>query len=379
MIFLQDHGTMLSFWEQTNFLKYDLIVIGGGIVGLSAAIQYKKKQPKASVLVLERGLFPTGASTKNAGFACFGSLSEILDDLEVLDEGEVLSLVEKRYRGLNAIREVFGDSVLGYQPFGGFELITENELFQLDNMDRVNSLLEPIFKKPVFEIFKKDLGFGPKVKTVVKNKFEGELNTGSFLNALWTMCGELGVKILTGANVEKLDLAQKEVLVLSGNNGSRITFKGGKIAICTNAFTKSLFPEMDIRPGRGLVFMTETLPFAIPWQGSFHYDKGYVYFRNIDNRLLLGGGRNQDFKAENTTEFGVNPKIKDYLVSIMEDVIFPGYSPKIEIEWSGIMAFGPDKRPILEKVSEDVVLAVRLGGMGVAIGWDTAGALVKLL
>jgi gamma-glutamylputrescine oxidase len=370
---------MLSFWEQTNFLKYDLIVIGGGIVGLSTAIQYKKKEPKASILVLERGLFPTGASTKNAGFACFGSLTEILDDLEILEEGEVLSLVERRYRGLKSIRKAFGDTTLDYHPFGGFELITENELPQLDSMERVNSLLEPIFGAPVFEIFKKELGFGPRVKTVVKNKFEGELNSGSFLNSLWTMCGELGVKILTGANVEKLDLAQKEVWVSLGNKESQITFKGGKIAICTNAFTKSLFPDLDIRPGRGLVFVTETLPFKVPWQGSFHYDKGYVYFRNIDNRLLLGGGRNQDFTAENTTGFGVNPKIKNYLVSIMEEVIFPGYSPNIEMEWSGIMAFGPDKRPIIEKVSEDVVLAVRLGGMGVAIGWDTAGELVKLL
>lgn len=370
---------MLSFWEQTSFLQYDLIVIGGGIVGLSTAIQYKKKEPKASVLVLERGLFPTGASTKNAGFACFGSLTEILDDLEILDEEGVLSLVEKRYRGLCAIREVFGDNTLDYHPFGGFELITENEITQLDQMDRVNSLLEPIFGEPVFEVFKKELGFGPRVKTVVQNKFEGELNSGRFLNALWTMCGEMGVKILTGANVEKLDVAQKEVLVSSGKKEDQMNFKGKKIAICTNAFTKSLFPEMDIRPGRGLVFVTETLPFVIPWNGSFHYDKGYVYFRNIDNRLLLGGGRNQDFTAENTTEFGVNPKIKDYLVSIMEEVIFPGYSPKIEMEWSGIMAFGPDKRPIIEKVSEDVLVAVRLGGMGVAIGWDTAGTLVKLL
>ena len=25
-------------------------------------------------------------------------------------------------------------------------------------------------------------------------------------------------------------------------------------------------------------------------KGSFHYEKGYYYFRNIDNRILLGGG-----------------------------------------------------------------------------------------
>ena len=39
-------------------------------------------------------------------------------------------------------------------------------------------------------------------------------------------------------------------------------------------------------------------------KGTFHLDKGYYYFRNIDDRILFGGGRNLDFKTEETTEFG---------------------------------------------------------------------------
>ena len=41
---------MLSFWEQKNFLHYDLIVVGAGFTGLSAAIHFKKKHKKAKVL-----------------------------------------------------------------------------------------------------------------------------------------------------------------------------------------------------------------------------------------------------------------------------------------------------------------------------------------
>jgi len=66
----------LSFWEKQTYLNnIDLIVIGSGIVGLSAAISYKEKHKKAKVIVLEKGVLPCGASTKNAGFACFGSVS----------------------------------------------------------------------------------------------------------------------------------------------------------------------------------------------------------------------------------------------------------------------------------------------------------------
>jgi gamma-glutamylputrescine oxidase len=372
---------MLSYWEKKNFLKYDLIVVGGGIVGLATAIQYKEVHPDSSVLVLERGYFPSGASTKNAGFACFGSLTEILDDLKVLPEEKVLALVEKRYCGLLAIRKYFGDQALDYRPEGGFELITQNELSQLDELNRVNDLLKPIFGKEVFGLLK-DFGgfnFGQKVKGIVRNSFEGELDSGKFIHALWERCSELKIKILTGIQVDHLDTEEKKLVIKDPLSPLTFAFQAKKIAVCTNAFTKTLLPGMDLKPGRGLILVSKPLPYEIPWKGSFHYDKGYVYFRNIDNRLLLGGGRNLDFKGEETVEFGINPTIRSYLISIMNEIIFPGKAPEIDMEWSGIMAFGPDKRPIIELLSPGVGIAVRLGGMGVAIGWQSAGELVNLL
>jgi hypothetical protein len=42
---------MLSFWEKECFLDYDLLIIGGGIVGLSTACSWKEKNPEKSVLV----------------------------------------------------------------------------------------------------------------------------------------------------------------------------------------------------------------------------------------------------------------------------------------------------------------------------------------
>jgi flavin-dependent dehydrogenase len=86
---------MLSFWEQKNFLHYDLIVVGAGFTGLSAAIHFKKQHKKAKVLVVDRGIFPSGASTKNAGFACFGSLTEILDDFWTMTPDESYTWLRK--------------------------------------------------------------------------------------------------------------------------------------------------------------------------------------------------------------------------------------------------------------------------------------------
>ncbi|WP_194974982.1 NAD(P)/FAD-dependent oxidoreductase [Aquiflexum lacus] len=370
---------MLSFWEKKHFLNFDLIVIGGGIVGLSTAIRYKKLFPNKKILVLERGLFPSGASTKNAGFACFGSLTEILDDLNHHSEQEVTNLVEKRFSGLCAIREEFGDEALGYQATGGFELITENEIADLNQLDKINDLLYPLFGNPVFDEIKdiSKFGFSKKVLKVIRNKYEGELDTGRFIQSLWDRCQQLNIKILTGAEVRHLDIENGAVMV--GERESGITFKSEKIAVCTNAFTKSLISELDIVPGRGLVMVTKKLPKTILWTGSFHYDKGYVYFRNVDNRVLLGGGRNIDFNGEQSTDLVINHKIRNYLKEIYSNIIMPGSPPEFEMEWAGIMAFGDSKTPIVKMVNHRVGMAVRLGGMGVAVGWQTGGELVGLL
>ena len=80
----------LSYWErETFFKKLDVAVIGSGIVGLAAAIHLKTQNPGLQVAILERGPLPVGASTRNAGFACFGSMTELIDDLTRMSEDDV--------------------------------------------------------------------------------------------------------------------------------------------------------------------------------------------------------------------------------------------------------------------------------------------------
>ena len=104
-----------SYWERTSFFKdADYVIIGAGIVGLFAALEIKNKKPSANVLVLERSFLPDGASTKNAGFACFGSLSELIVQLQKSSETELLHLVKKRWEGLKKLRQALGDDVIDF-------------------------------------------------------------------------------------------------------------------------------------------------------------------------------------------------------------------------------------------------------------------------
>ncbi|UZD24295.1 NAD(P)/FAD-dependent oxidoreductase [Algoriphagus halophytocola] len=371
---------MLSYWEKKHFFNYDLIVVGAGFVGLSTAIHFQQKHPKAKVVVLERGVLPTGASTKNAGFACFGSLTEILDDLKSMTQDEVLDLVRRRYKGLEAIRKEFGDKGIGYKHTYGFELLDRALISDLDQLEGVNSMLRVLFTQDVFSKVKKvaHFGFSPHIEAIVKNKFEGELDPGTYLDSLWKKAQKSGAKILTGITVEAIQDSQGLAIAKDGA-GEKLEFSGQKIAVCTNAFSKKLLPELDLEPGRGLVLLSKPLEFEIPWKGTFHMDKGYVYFRQIDGRLLLGGARNLDFGGERTLDFAVNEQIRTHLQQLANEVVFPGKSLEWEMQWTGIMAFGSSKTPLIQPVGTKTAIAVRLGGMGVAVGYEVGRELSGIL
>src|ERR1700712_1937981 len=142
-------ATTFSYWERTAFIDgADVIIIGSGLVGLSAALHLKTQQPNLNVVVLERGFLPSGASTKNAGFACFGTASEQLSLLEHATEDEMVQLVDFKYRGLKKLREKLGDANIDYQEHGGYELLLDNDLAKanesLEKIAYLNNLLKPV-------------------------------------------------------------------------------------------------------------------------------------------------------------------------------------------------------------------------------------------
>lgn len=117
---------------------------------MSLACSLKEKNPHLKIVIIERGTFPTGASTKNAGFACFGSACEILSDIKMMGEDNALKLVERRVRGLEMLRSRLGDENLGYIGQGGGELILKNETVDSESIQYLNRLLFPIHHKEVF-------------------------------------------------------------------------------------------------------------------------------------------------------------------------------------------------------------------------------------
>lgn len=373
---------MFSYWEQQSFFKYDHIVVGAGITGLSTAIELRTLYPDDSVLVLERGMIPAGASTRNAGFACMGSVTELLDDLKTMQESKVVALFQQRKAGLQLLRKRLSDSAIGYASNGSYELIDENAKEALNHIDYLNKLLLPINNKESFRIVNEkisEFGFAAQyTKALIENTCEGEINTGKMMRALANFAVQNGVEIKTGAQVAQFEEGSGGVVVIVNNPyGESHRLQCSTLNICTNAFTKQLLPDEDITPGRGQVLVTNPID-GLKFKGVYHFDKGYYYFREIDGRILIGGGRNLDFEAENTDHVAVTKMIQDNLEMKLQELIIPGVEYEVEHRWAGIMAFGKTKQPIIKAFSNRVFGAFRFGGMGVALGSEAARKLAEL-
>lgn len=370
----------LSFWEKVTLLEdIDFLIVGSGIVGSACALELRRKNPDAKIVILERSYLPLGASTKNAGFACFGSVTELLDDLENTPGERVWDTVKLRFEGLERLLQRFSAADLNYENCGSYDLITNKEELDIyhPKLDYLNQQIEFITGKKNCYSFEKDVNgkFGFKgFEGGYFNRLEGAIDTGKLLLATQRELAAKQIIVLNGIEVINFNPNEQEVSIET-NYGE---IKSRKLGITINGFAKKLIPGLAVDPARAQVLVTSEIN-QLQAKGTFHMDKGYYYFRNIGNRILFGGGRNLDFQGENTFELDQTELIQSALEDLLKEKIIPNENFTIDYRWSGTMGVGNEKGPIIEKINPNTAVGVRLGGMGVAIGSLVGEKLATLL
>jgi glycine/D-amino acid oxidase-like deaminating enzyme len=358
----------LSFWEQQWLKNADILIIGSGMVGLQTARHIKNQWPHREVWVIDRAPISLGASTRNAGFACFGSMGEILDDISRTDENTAYALYEKRYKGLQQLLEDFGETAIGYEKTGGYEIFTPEDLAEYEtiaaNIDKVNSALDSVAGEKPFQM-KSTSKLGMKVlENGVYTPLEGMVQTHLLYKKVQEAAIAAGVRIMGGLTAlppEKLDSGKWRV-----NTNEGYCFHARNLVVCTNGYAAHLLPELEVLPARGQVLVTSSIP-GLAWRGLMHADKGYIYFRSLGTRILIGGGRNLDFEGETTPELETSQHITQYLENYLRDVVVPGETFEIEHQWAGTMGMHQNRTPIVQRMDEGLYACVRMGGMGVAL------------
>jgi len=369
-----------SFWEQRWMERSDQVVIGGGLVGLQTAIELKLKYPHKSVWILERNTFADAASLRNAGFACFGSAGEILDDIKRMGGDQAFQLYEERYRGLQELIKTYTPEKIGYEQSGGYEIFpsgSETELNHIrENLPKLNESLKDVHQQVSFierNIKKFEMNVG---ETAIVSPAEGALQSHLLLRAVRQHALTLGVEIFSSMDVKSIEKHGSGGWLLQfEHSDAQILAKD--LFVCTNAWALKWFPDLELEPARGQILVTKPIP-SIAFRGIFHADKGYIYFRSLGSRILIGGARNTQFEAESTFNSGITPEIKSELMRWLKDIIVPGIKVEIDTEWSGVMGMHQKRSPIIERKEEHLYLGVRMGGMGVALSSRVAKKLVKL-
>jgi len=358
----------LSVWEKESFFEpADIIIAGSGLVGLWSAYHLKKHAPKLSITVVDRGIIPTGASTRNAGFACFGSLTELMANREEMGEDQLLQLVEWRYKGIKRIKKTFGHKSIDYQRNGGFELLTSFDNNDLrSHIDEFNRLLKNITgHQKTFRLQNEQIApFGfAGIRHLVESRAEGQLHSGKLCQALLRLVQSMGVTVLNGIEITSYEKVHGHLLLHTQHG---FPLMASQLLVATNAFARQLLPQLDVSPARGQVLVTSPIE-GLPFKGTFHFDEGFYYFRNLGNRVLLGGARNKALEEENTPEMVITDTIQQELQRFLSETVIPGRHYTIEHRWSGIMGMGGEKMPIVRAVNDHVFCAVRMSGMGVAL------------
>jgi len=272
----------LSYWEHNSFIgRPDLLIIGSGIVGLTAALEYRHRFPLAKILVVERSPIAAGGSTRNAGFACFGSISEILADLENHDEQTVIELIKSRWEGLDRLRKLVGDQNMAYQATGNYELFRhqDRDLFQKCQtaIPRLNELMETatgqreVFKEASHAI--SNLGLG-QTQQLIWNKAEGMIHTGKMMHTLLSLARKADIQILNGVTVNAVLPQNNQVLVSLDNEWE---IKAHHAIVATNGFAQQILPDIAVKPARNLVLITQPI-IGLKIKGAFHCDGGYYYY-----------------------------------------------------------------------------------------------------
>lgn len=375
------YNIIKSFWQNDYYFpSYDVVIIGGGFTGLTAGIELLLSKPKLKVGLFESETHGTLASSRNAGFMCFGSPTELLADIQQHGESAIQNLMTLKTLGYSTLLKHLHGNRRIYNKVRGYELFSQSQVHtQYQAVVEQLPMLNHILKNGtgISNYFTEDQS--PSASTrwkCIKFQHEGQVHPTAAVAALTKKFLNLGGRYHAGTSISSWE-KQNTGFSLEAEGVPKINTQS--LMVATNAFASKLLPDYFVQPQRAQVLVTAPLQ-RLPFKGNFHMNEGFVYFRNIQNRLLLGGLRNTDFEIEATAELGLNDRIQANLDQLLQSLI-PGEKVEITHRWTGIMGFRNGKTPEVVMHPSGVVVAAGMNGMGTllgpALGKLAASALLK--
>lgn len=350
-----------SYWEVGNLppatpprplpARVDVLIVGAGFMGRWLAYFLGKLRPQLSVLVLERDQFSYGASSRNAGFLTCGQVSEMLADEAEHGRARVLEVFEQRSRGIALALAEFPQ--LAIDPCGSTD---HDEL-----TDAGRELMQALNERAGEALYtEREVNLGGRRRTASFNRADAGVHPVKLLRLLRESSQ---ADFRFGVRVESVRGGECRAHDEQGEHVVRY----GRAFVCVNAYAARL-AACDVVPGRGQVIVTSPVQ-TVTDRTLGYLHGGYDYFRFVDGRLLLGGGRNLFRAQEQTDEIATTPHVLAHLKALAARIL--GHNKfTVDYHWAGIMGFrggahlGGSPRQKLDASTE---LVAGFGGMGVAL------------
>lgn len=368
----------IAYWERKMGLdNCDVLVVGAGIVGLAAALELRALSDSDPITVIDRSPFADGGSSRNAGFACFGSPLELLEDIDSHGEAAMCENVGRRLRGLERLRNVLGDEAIGYEATGSLEVAMPGDsrpATSPSEIARLNGLLAGVTgRAETFVAAGRTNGISGEALSVWHSPLEGMLQTDQLMLALERRAAEAGIVVRRGLDVTALRLGERaelDILPAFSPVESTFTLSPPKVLVAVNGMMGRLLGTADVVRQPNRVVVTEPIEGPLP-DCPIHAEGGYLYARPLKGRqMLVGGGRHWGELPDGERE----ARLMDWL----SRVVPAAHGAGIELAWTGMLGIGSSRTPRVESLGPNVHGAWRMGGMGVATGMAVGADLARL-
>ncbi len=316
--------------------KADVVIIGGGYTGLSAAYNIHKKFPNKKIMILEGACCGYGASGRNGGFCVATSLiDERCKDTEARKRNLKVSM-----QGLNQIKEFISEYGLDCDFDERGMLDTAMNEGQVKIMEREYEIVKD-FGLNAEILYGKDLEKeikSPRYIAALKTDHGATLDPAKLARGMKKIVENLGVEIRERSLVTRV--VPGKVHHVDTELGD---VKAPVIVIATNAYSHKLgFFQNRLYPIYTYVIATEPLSKqqwdAIGWQnrqGIADYRAQFNYIiPSADGRIIIGGSDVKYYSNDDIAP-GNNKSVSQLIIKDLVDTFPPLAGIKVDYAWGG--------------------------------------------
>ena len=369
----------------------DVLIIGAGLTGCATAFWLQRLHGRSSVILDARGL-AGGATGRNGGHLWPNPKS----DFEQTNVEELLSFLESE--DIDCDLTNGGAVALERRaPEEGVEYHDADDDPEEGDGGDEDWGETPVLDAAACEATLQTDAFAEGTLYEGARQFYPAKVAAALLQASGaTLCAPVRVQILealaTAAQVGSRPADPTEA-VETIETTAVLTDKGvvraRTVVVCTNGWAAELLPELagHVYPCRNQVVMTAPVPAAAAWRvGALSVDsdvgaRELYMIRRADGRLCLGGARALEPGAAvgSTDDATTNAVVGAYLRRFLREG-FPRLGEiKVEAEWTGVLGFTRDKKPLVGQVRPNVFVGVGFCGHGMPQCTGVGKALAQMV